>query len=208
MAKLQTLVRLTQRMEDLINSLLHFSRLGRAELSPQKIKTNNLIQNVIDLLKISQQEQNIEISVPRSLPTIYGDRVQISELFSNLISNGIKYNNKPEKWLEIGYLDPEEREDPSENRLITFYVKDNGIGIRPKHQEAIFRIFKRLHPAKKFGGGTGAGLTIAKKIVERHGGKISIESIYGEGSTFYFTLPSSEEVNGGELHSTSTSSRR
>jgi light-regulated signal transduction histidine kinase (bacteriophytochrome) len=68
-----------------------------------------------------------------------------------------------------------------------FYVKDNGIGIRPKHQETIFRIFKRLHAAGKYGGGTGASLTIVKKIIERHGGKIWLESAYGQGSTFYFT---------------------
>jgi light-regulated signal transduction histidine kinase (bacteriophytochrome) len=69
-----------------------------------------------------------------------------------------------------------------------FYVRDNGIGIREKHLDAVFRIFKRLHARDQFGGGTGAGLAIVKKIIERHEGRIWIESNYGEGSTFYFTL--------------------
>jgi light-regulated signal transduction histidine kinase (bacteriophytochrome) len=113
-----------------------------------------------------------------------------------LISNGIKYNDKTDKWVEIGFLDPAGqlnrsiKEGEETAQATVFYVRDNGIGIREKHHESIFRIFKRLHAANKYGGGTGAGLTIAKKIVERHGGKIWIESAYGEGSTFYFTLHS------------------
>jgi light-regulated signal transduction histidine kinase (bacteriophytochrome) len=183
-SKLQTLMRLTQRMEDLIDSLLHFSRLGRVELVLQKVDINSVVKNVLDVLKISRKEDNVKIYIPRYLPIVRCDRVQIQELFTNLIGNAIKYNDNSEKWVEIGYL------DISSPESVVFYIKDNGIGIREKHKEAIFRIFKRLHTANKYGGGTGAGLTIAKKIVERHGGKIWVESIYGEGSTFYFTLPS------------------
>jgi light-regulated signal transduction histidine kinase (bacteriophytochrome) len=128
-----------------------------------------------------------------SLTTVCNcDPVQVSEVFSNLISNAIKYNDKVDKWVEIGFLDSvadREIEDNSESTTpIVFYVRDNGIGIREKHLDAIFRIFKRLHTQNKYGGGTGAGLTIAKKIVERHDGRIWVESRYGEGSTFYFTL--------------------
>ncbi|MBH8562588.1 GAF domain-containing protein [Nostoc sp. CENA67] len=180
-AKLLTLIRLTQRMEDLIDSLLHFSRLGRVDLSMQHTDLNIVVERSLDLLSPRIEEMKVEIRIPRPLPTVYCDRVQISEVFNNLIANAIKYNDKAEKWIEIGYID----HPPAP---ITFYVRDNGIGIREKHLEVIFRIFKRLHGPNKYGGGTGAGLTIAKKIVERHRGKIWVESIQGQGSTFYFTL--------------------
>jgi light-regulated signal transduction histidine kinase (bacteriophytochrome) len=189
--KLQTLVRLTQRMEDLINSLLHFSRLGRIELSLHDTDLNRIVSHVESVAKISYPEAAIAIQVPRSLPTIYCDFVQISELFTNLMSNAIKYNTQPEKQVEVGYLTPAEflQQNPgSKISTLVFYVKDNGIGIRERHLEHIFRIFKRLHGQSHYGGGTGVGLTIAKKIVERHGGKIWVESTYGVGSTFYFTL--------------------
>lgn len=192
-SKLQTLVRLTQRMEDLINSLLHFSRLGRVELAMQPTNLNELVNHVIDVLNISFKETKVDICIPRPLPFVNCDPVQVSEVFSNLISNAIKYNDKTDKWVEVGFLDSvaehREVEDNSESTTpIVFYIRDNGIGIREKHLDAIFRIFKRLHTQNKYGGGTGAGLTIAKKIVERHDGRIWVESSYGEGSTFYFTL--------------------
>ena len=183
-SKLQTMMRLTQRMEDLIESLLHFSRLGRVELSLQKTDLNDLVKHVVDILSINLKETKVDIRIPRPLPVVRCDPVQVSEVFSNLLSNAIKYNDKPDKWVEIGFY-PKSAEQP-----MVFYIRDNGIGIREKHLEAIFRIFKRLHAQRKYGGGTGAGLTIAKKIVERHGGRIWVESTYGEGSTFYFTLQS------------------
>ncbi|MBE9228627.1 GAF domain-containing protein [Phormidium sp. LEGE 05292] len=192
-SKLETLVRLTQRMEDLIDSLLHFSRLGRVELAWQETDLNDIVKNVIDVLNLSSPMSNVEIRIPRPLPIVRCDRIQINEVFSNLLSNAIKYNDRTEKWIEIGFLDLENQpRHDAENSLeatTILYVRDNGIGIRDYHLENIFRIFKRLHGPKKYGGGTGAGLTIAKKIVERHGGTIWVESIFGEGSTFYFTLP-------------------
>ncbi|MDB9375028.1 sensor histidine kinase [Nodularia sphaerocarpa] len=179
--KLKTLIRLTQRMEDLIDSLLHFSRLGRVDLSMQETDLNSIVNRSLDLLSARVDDMKVDIQIPRPLPTVYCDRIQLGEVFNNLIANAIKYNDKAEKCIEIGYID----EPPLP---MTFYVRDNGIGIRDKHFDAIFRIFKRLHGPSKYGGGTGAGLTIAKKIVERHGGKIWVDSTYGEGSTFYFTL--------------------
>ncbi|MBV6621530.1 MAG: GAF domain-containing protein [Rivularia sp. (in: Bacteria)] len=200
-SKLETLMRLTKRMENLINSLLYYSRLGRTELLLNKTNLNKLVNNVADVIRISQN-QDVDIRIPRKLPIIYCDATQISELFSNLISNGLKYNDKTEKWVEIGFIDPitnvEEYQlqytHSSDSQPPTiFYVKDNGIGIRPKHLETVFRIFKRLHAPYRYGGGTGAGLTIVKKIVERHNGTIWVESTFKEGSTFYFTLQPDRE---------------
>lgn len=185
-AKLQTLVRLTQRMEDLINSLLHFSRLGRAELLRQPVNLDELVRQVITTLMISRPQTEVDFRIPHPLPIVNCDRAQINELFTNLISNAIKYNNKPEKWVEIGFL--ELQGEDAHHIPYTFYVRDNGIGIRQEHLDKIFQIFRRLHGRDEFGGGTGAGLTIARKIVERHGGRIWVDSTPAQGTTFYFTL--------------------
>jgi light-regulated signal transduction histidine kinase (bacteriophytochrome) len=193
-AKLQTLVRLTQRMEDLINSLLYFSRLGRTELVWQTVNLDELVHQVIATLTITRPQSKVEFRIPQPLKSVQGDRSQINELFTNLISNAIKYNDKPEQWIEIGFI-----EGNGEGGIVngqrqiaptsmTFYIRDNGIGIPPEHLEKIFQIFRRLHGRDDFGGGTGVGLTIARKIVERHGGRIWVESTPSEGSTFYLTL--------------------
>ena len=183
--KLHTLLRLTTRMESLIESLLKFSRLGRQELQMNSIDLNLLLRNVTELFSMNPQWANCTIRIPRTLPIVFGDRVLIEEVFTNLISNAFKYNNQPEKWAEINWI--ESSQQPS--NTLNFCIKDNGIGIREKHLESVFRIFKRLHASSKYGGGTGAGLTIVKKIIERHGGKIQVESVFGKGTTFWFALP-------------------
>jgi light-regulated signal transduction histidine kinase (bacteriophytochrome) len=192
-SKLDTLMRLTQRMEDLIDSLLHYSRFGRAELLFEAVDLGEVVQSVLDVIEISRPAA-ADFRIPRPLPTLQCDRTQVIELFTNLISNAIEYNDRPAKWVEIGYILPTEIDQQVPALFLAnpaptiFFIRDNGIGIRAKHLETIFKIFKRLHPASKYGGGAGAGLTIAKKIVERHGGIIAVESTFGEGSTFYFTL--------------------
>ena len=94
----------------------------------------------------------------------------------------MKYNDKPDPWIEVGYLS--ESEEP------IYYVRDNGIGISSTFHEQVFKMFKRLHGRDDYGGGSGAGLTICRKIVERHGGRIWIESTPGDGATLYYTLGS------------------
>jgi two-component system, chemotaxis family, sensor kinase Cph1 len=200
-SRLQTLIRLTRRMESLIDVLLKFSRLGQAELHYVSTDLNLIVNKVLEDLRVSRPDFQAQIRIPRPLPTVECDPVLIGEVFTNLLSNALKYNNKAEKWIEIGYLDKEGTGDwvlgtgksqkvnqQSSQFPITFYVKDNGIGIRERHLEIIFRLFKRLHEQHLYGGGTGAGLTITKKIIERHGGRIWVESTVDVGSTFYFTL--------------------
>jgi two-component system, chemotaxis family, sensor kinase Cph1 len=140
------------------------------------------------MFRASLKRENFDIRIPKALPIIECDAVLVNELFSNLISNGFKYNDSTEKWVEIGYLDTIESQKFVDTTSPVLYVRDNGIGIQPHHQEIIFRLFKRLHSREKYGGGTGAGLSIVKKIIERHGGKIWVESTYGQGSTFFFIL--------------------
>jgi len=187
--KLATLVRLTQRMEALIDSLLYYSRVGRVDLAIGEADLNKIVGEVVDSVGISLQEAGVEVRIPAPLPTIHCDKARVGEIYRNLISNAMKYHDKPQKWIEIGWLKGQEpHPKPGGLSPRVFYVRDNGIGIPAKHHEAIFRIFKRLHARDKYGGGTGAGLTIVKKIVERHGGRIWLESILGEGTTFFFTL--------------------
>jgi two-component system, chemotaxis family, sensor kinase Cph1 len=118
------------------------------------------------------------VEVEPGLPTLRCDPLRISQVLSNLIVNALKYNTAPQKRVTIGW-------SPDTQAV---YVRDNGIGIPGPQQESIFRMFKRLHPGDAYGGGTGVGLAIVKKIVERHGGRVWVESAPGAGSTFYFTL--------------------
>jgi len=183
-SKLETLTRLSRRMETLIDSLLQFSRLGRIDLAITDVDLNEIVSEVLDSIGIGLREHGVEVRIPRPLPVVRCDPVRVRELYYNLLVNSMKYNDKPEKWIEIGWEDGA----AGTRRPPAFYVRDNGIGIQEKHHEAIFRIFKRLHGREKFGGGTGAGLTIVKKIVERHNGQIWVDSTVGEGTTIYFTL--------------------
>lgn len=200
--QLDTLLRLTQRMETLIDSLLLYSRVGQQDLMLEEIDLNTLVDETLEALRPRLQQTRMEVRIPRRLPTVSCDAVQVGSIYSNLFSNAIKYNDREARWVEIGFLDEAEAKRELERRTTpqqailpriqptptVFYVRDNGIGIRDRHLEAVFHIFKRLHGHEEFGGGTGAGLTIARKMAQRHGGQLWATSVYGEGTTFYFTL--------------------
>jgi len=179
----QTVVRLSRRMDNMLDSFLQYSRAGQLELRRVNADMQELLGDVLDSLRTRIDAAGAEIRVPRPLPTVRCDPVRAGSVLQNLVSNALKYNDKPEPWVEIGYLDNDEGP-------VVFFVRDNGIGIQEQHNEVVFRLFRRLHGRERYGGGTGAGLTIALRLVERHGGRIWLESTPGQGTTFFFTLAS------------------
>lgn len=186
--KLDTLQKLARRMEALIESLLDYSRLSRIDMASKKTDLDEILKTVLETLEIWLKEKNAEVSIKKALPSVVCDPVKVGEVFRNLITNAVKYNDEPVKKIEIGYI--KNHEDWGD--IPVFYVKDNGIGIAENHKEQVFKIFKRLHGREDYGGGTGVGLTIIWKIIERHGGKIWIEPNGDKGTIFFFTLRRNE----------------
>jgi PAS domain S-box-containing protein len=182
-SRLKTMEDLTRRLSALTDDLLVFSRVGRLELAYRTTDLNILLEDVLATLKMSLEKEKITVRIPGQLPSVKCDAVRMREVFHNLISNAIKYSDKPEKWIEIGAL-----KQWNNLQKTVFYVCDNGIGIPDRHADKVFTMFKRLHGRDKYGGGTGAGLAIVKKIIERHEGRIWLESTAGEGTSFFFTI--------------------
>jgi PAS domain S-box-containing protein len=189
-ARLETIVRLAKRQEEIVDTLLYYSQLGTAEVARRRVDLQSILQRAIDSLQPLASQANAEIRVTAPLPTIECDGSLVLELFTHLISNAIRFNDKAQKRVEIGF-------EAAQDKVLgtglpgapfVFHVRDNGIGISEKHRATIFQFLKRLHGRDEYGGGVGAGLAIAGKIVEKHRGKIWLQSHPGEGTTFYFTL--------------------
>lgn len=196
--RLQWLLRMTVRMDTLLDALLHYSRVGRLSLDFSDTDLGRVLAEALDMLAARLAEHPVDVRVPRPLPMAHCDRVRVREIYINLISNAAKYNPQANAWIEIGHIGVHDDASaparpastpPEAEHATVFYVRDNGIGIAERHRELVFAIFKRLHPPTAFGGGSGAGLTIARKMVEQHKGRIWFDSQPGAGSTFYFTLP-------------------
>ena len=150
-----------------------------------------MVRNVQHMIETLIHERHAEIVVPHELPRVLCDRTRITEAFRNLITNALKYNDKEQPRIEIGFL-PEVASGAQTEKNV-FYVKDNGVGIACEFHENIFRMFRRLQSAETAGqDGTGSGLAFVKKIVERHNGRIWLTSKPGCGTTFYFSLPQPE----------------
>ena len=193
-ARIDNLMRLTVRMDSLLDSLLHFSRVGRMELDLEAVDLNAVLEEGLEMIGARRAESRCRIELPRPLPTVLCDPVRVRESYSNLVANAIKYTQKTEARIEVGYLAADEvaarpNAPPESAGQSIFYVRDDGIGIERRHHEQVFRMFKRMHGRDAYGGGVGAGLTIVQKLVQRHSGRVWLDSSPGGGTTFYFTLP-------------------
>ncbi|MCK4797037.1 MAG: hypothetical protein KAT05_06620, partial [Spirochaetes bacterium] len=174
--QMDLLIGRAKRMNNLIDGILQYSRVGRIKGIEVEINLDNVLSEIIEMIS---PPKNIKITVQNELPLIIGDKTRIEQVFQNLIGNAIKFMDKPDGNINIGFSD--------EDSYWKFWVSDNGIGIDEKHYDKVFQIFQTLI-SRDVKESTGIGLSIVHKIVEMYGGKIWVESKLGKGSTFYFTL--------------------
>jgi light-regulated signal transduction histidine kinase (bacteriophytochrome) len=171
-----------QRMEQLINDLLAYARLGKEALQRGRVSMNALVESVLEELRVLYPEGEVIVS---PLPHCMGDERMLRLVFVNLVSNAFKFTSRQKnRVIEIGYA-----RGVTEN---VFFVKDNGAGFDPEHKDKLFNVFQRLHSQEEFSG-TGMGLAIVKRIVGLHGGVVWAEGGPGKGATFYVVLPKAEE---------------
>ena len=172
-----------KRMDQLIVDLLAYSRVGTHGQPFADVDLNRVLARALDHLTLRIEEGKAVVQ-SETLPKVQGDTVQLTQLFQNLLGNAIKFRGTQPPVIDISCLPS--AHDPQHFWTLAF--KDNGIGIESQYFERIFQIFQRLHTREEFPG-TGIGLSICKRIVDRHGGKIWLESALGQGTTFFFTLP-------------------
>jgi len=171
------------RMKQLIDDLLTLSRISRIKNPYEEVNMEELVSSVLSRIEFDIKQYKVEMKVAPHLPVVRCDRIKMQEVFFNLISNAVKFSSKNKSTgpkVEVGYCDKQDAHE--------FYVRDNGIGIDKKYHNEIFGIFRRLHTQEEYEG-TGAGLSIVKKIIEDHQGQIRLDSEPGKGATFYFTIP-------------------
>jgi signal transduction histidine kinase len=175
------IIEATEKMQRLLTELLELSRIGRMMNPPQAVPFDEIVREAVELARGRITERSIQIEISPGLPVVYGDRMRLVQVMQNLIDNATKFmGNQLTPYIVIG-RDGEEAGKP------IFFIKDNGIGIAPELHGKIFSLFNKLDPNSE---GTGVGLTLVKRIIEVHGGRIWVESDgKNNGTTFYFTLP-------------------
>lgn len=178
---LSLLTNRTKRMHDLIDGILKYSRVGRLDVPVEEFSLYDLVNNICNMLVVPD---NVQVIIQKELPVICSGKVYIEQIFQNLISNALKFMDKPQGLIEIGFTEID--------NFYRIYIKDNGPGIEEKYFDKIFQIFQTLKPRDEFES-TGVGLSIVKKIVENYNGKIWVESSLNQGSCFYFTLPKEDK---------------
>lgn len=175
-----------QKMGDLIDDILSLSRLGHQQIKPSEIDMKKLAQSTFEELRATAPERKIILKV-KNPPPAHGDRALIKQMMSNLLGNAIKFTgNEETAVIEVG--------GSRESGECSYYVKDNGAGFDMQYADKLFGIFQRLHTDEEFEG-TGVGLSIVQRIVQRHGGRVWAEGKVDEGATFYFTLPEERRTN-------------
>jgi light-regulated signal transduction histidine kinase (bacteriophytochrome) len=182
--RLNLLLSRTDRMHNLINCILRYSRGGRMvdEIGP--VDTNEIVHEVIDLLA---PPENVTIVVSPCLPVVQAKRTKTVQVFQDLLSDAIKYMDRPQGRIEVGAV--------KEGELWKFSVSDNGPGIEEKYFDKVFQIFQTLSPRDEYYS-TGVGLSLVKRVVEAYDGDIWLESQVGDGCTFLFTLPEARSPKG------------
>jgi len=178
---IQRISEATDKMHELLKDLLELSRIGRLMNAPEIVSFQSLVREAVELTDGQLRARGVDVRVNEELPNVYGDRQRLLEVVQNLLDNAAKFmGDQPRPCVEIG------RHSEADDGFVTFFVRDNGIGIVPEFHERIFGLFNRLNPKIE---GTGIGLALVQRIVEYHGGRIWVQSEVGEGTTFYFTLP-------------------
>jgi signal transduction histidine kinase len=181
-ANTQRIASAAKKMEHLLSDLLELSRVGRLMNQPENIPFDTIIKEALEHVRGRLEANHIKVVVQENLPVIYGDKVRLVEIVQNLLDNAAKFSNgQSDPRVKIGAAGTDE------NHMPILFVCDNGIGIDAQFHERIFGLFNKLNPHIE---GTGIGLTLVKRIVEIHGGRIWVESEPGKGASFYFTLPS------------------
>jgi light-regulated signal transduction histidine kinase (bacteriophytochrome) len=191
---LRYLVDASRRMRAMIHGMLNLSRIGKVIGEFTLVDLDELVAVVKSDLGELFRTTGAELRIKGPLPLIWGDRNRIGQLLANLISNGIKYNQSPNPWVELkeavletGVVSPGFESDSDPGSEVTISIRDNGIGIEPQFHATIFQLFRRLHTRDEYEG-TGVGLAICNKIVHAHGGRIWVESALGQGATFFVRL--------------------
>jgi signal transduction histidine kinase len=173
-----------QQMGFLIDDLLSFSRLGRVELKKRRVHTAEIVNETIAELKLQNPNRQIEFVI-QDLPACYADPSLLKQVFRNLLANAVKFTGKrPTARIEVASL---VGSDPTKPRMVTYFVRDDGAGFDMRYSDKLFGVFQRLHRVEDFPG-TGVGLALVKRIVERHGGKVWTEGAVDAGATFYLSL--------------------
>jgi light-regulated signal transduction histidine kinase (bacteriophytochrome) len=163
-----------EKMEQLISDILNYSSVGADKYKKENVDLNKVLGELMPSMHIPE---HIKIDVKKPLPHVFGDATMLQQVFQNLIGNAVRYNDKAQGIIEVDYSD--------KNSFYQFSIRDNGIGIDKKYHDKIFKIF---HSLKKSKESSGIGLSIVKKIIETHNGKVWLDSVPGEQTTFYFTI--------------------